>query len=121
MVSSRGSHAVRVSWVSPRVLSIFWHAKSATASSRNWRIRMRQAGKSSRHVRSFASTEPALARPAGTKPSTPSAQHTKRWTFIKRDVVWTLGGVRQASTVCLSRLDTRPHAESKVANCGCFS
>src|SRR5437773_7850903 len=88
------------------------------ASSRNWRIRVRQAGKSSRHVRSFANTEPALARPAGDKSSTRSAQRTKRWTFIKRDVVWTLGGVRQASTVCLSRLDTRPQADRKVANCG---
>jgi hypothetical protein len=121
MVSKRGSHWVRVSWVSPWVLSIFWHAKSATASARNWRIRVRQVGKSSRQVRNFASTEPALARPAGKRPSTRSAQRTKRCTFIKRDWVWTLGGVRQASTVCLRRADAWPQADRKVENCGCVS
>src|SRR5262249_61112965 len=97
MVSKRGSHWLRVSRVSPWVLSIFWQAKSATASSRNWRIRVRQAGKSSRQARNFASTESVLARAAGKKPNTRSAQRTKRGIFIKRDVGCHLGGGGQAS------------------------
>jgi hypothetical protein len=55
------------------VLSLFWHARRGTASSRKRVINALHAGNASRQARNVRRLEPALAPPAGERVSTRSA------------------------------------------------
>src|SRR5712692_4557736 len=119
MVSISGSQWARLSCESPLLLRIFGHARRPAASARNRLMRALQAGNSSRQARNLAKVEPVLAPPAGESLSTQSAQVNKRCTFMKRALVWTLGGTKHARIVCLRVPETRPQAATKVAKAGC--
>ena len=118
MARVSGSHCARVAGERPWVLRISWQANRAPASPRNRLMRALHAGRSPRAVRSLAHIDPDLAPPGGDSWRTRSAQVTKRCTFIKRALVRTVGGVKQASRVCLSLPEAWPQADKKRAKAG---
>ena len=107
-----------IAWQSPLVLRIFWRARRPWASPRKRLMRALHAGSSSRQARRRARMEPALAPPAGESWRSCSAQVNTRCTCIKRALVRTLGGAKQAKTVCLSLPETHPQADKKCSKAG---
>ena len=88
------------------------------ASARKRLMRSWHAGSASKHARSRAKMEPALAPPAGEGVSSRSAQVHRRCTDIKRALVRTVGGAKHAKMVCFSCPETRPQAAKKRSKVG---